>query len=102
MWVHDGSSDYNPENPGLSGWVSNVNKGPHKKAVERETQGHMELKQGAADSPGGGGRRHWPRNEALEARKGDRTEPPLLALALPVLWFQPWRNCFPTSHLEKL
>lgn len=102
MWVRDGSSDYNPESPGLSGWVSNVNKGPYKEAAERETRGHMELKQGAADSPGGGGGCHRPRNVALEAEKGDRTEPLLMALALPALWFQPWRNYFPTSRLQRL
>ena len=39
----------------------------------------MELKQGAADSPGGGGGCHRPRNVALEAEKGDRTEPLLMA-----------------------
>lgn len=50
MWVRDRSSDYNPESPGLSGWVSNVNKGPYKEAAGRETWGHMELKQGAADA----------------------------------------------------
>lgn len=71
--MSDRSSDYNPENPELSDWVSNVNKGPYKEAAERETQGLMKLKQGAAASPGEGGGCHRPRNAALEAGKGDRT-----------------------------